>query len=89
MSYRAQHSNAVAVIAGSECTAAIDAARNEIGSVRHFLQLCDDGAAPRPGWTDLSQALATLPDDDGAQHSTRASDPALVYYTSGTTAREP
>jgi acyl-coenzyme A synthetase/AMP-(fatty) acid ligase len=36
-------------------------------------------------WIDLRAALETAPDDDSAGHPTRASDPALVYYTSGTT----
>jgi acetyl-CoA synthetase/medium-chain acyl-CoA synthetase len=85
VSYRAQHSGAVAVVAASECTPAVDAVRGELPDVAHLLELCDEGTAPRPGWSDLSGALAEQPDDAGAQRATRASDPALVYYTSGTT----
>jgi acetyl-CoA synthetase/medium-chain acyl-CoA synthetase len=37
------------------------------------------------GWIDLSDSLARQPDDASAGRPTLASDPALVYYTSGTT----
>jgi acetyl-CoA synthetase/medium-chain acyl-CoA synthetase len=37
------------------------------------------------GWIDLRTSLEAFSDDDSASHPTRASDPALVYYTSGTT----
>ena len=40
---------------------------------------------PAPGWTDLGAALERQPDDGSAGRPTLASDPALVYYTSGTT----
>jgi acetyl-CoA synthetase/medium-chain acyl-CoA synthetase len=85
VSYRGRHSEAVAVIAASECTAAVDAVRAELPDVRHFLELGESGATAQPGWSDLLSALAELPDDAGAQRATRSSDPALVYYTSGTT----
>src|SRR5258705_354759 len=49
--------------------------------VRHGLLL----GGERDGWLGLEAALAAQPDDAGARHATRASDPALVYYTSGTT----
>ncbi|HVN37575.1 MAG TPA: AMP-binding protein [Myxococcota bacterium] len=85
IAYRAQHSGAVAVIAGPESTAAVDAARAGIPGVRHFLALAADGARPPEGWESFDEALRAQPDDDVAQRSTRARDPALVYYTSGTT----
>ena len=85
VAYRAQHSGAVAVVAATEVTGAVDAVRGEIPGVRHFLELCEDGASARPGWTDLGAASGGLPDDTAGHRPTRASDPALVYYTSGTT----
>ena len=85
VAYRGQHSRAVAVVAESGVTPAVDAARSELPSVRHFLELCEDDARPHDGWESLQDALANAPDDDGATRETRASDPALVYYTSGTT----
>jgi acyl-coenzyme A synthetase/AMP-(fatty) acid ligase len=82
--YRATHSGAVAVVASPECVAAVDAVRGELPSVRSFLELC--GRGPRnEGWIDLADALAQQPDDASAGRPTLASDPALVYYTSGTT----
>ncbi len=83
VAYRAAHSGAVAVVAASECTAAVDAVRAQLGSVTHYLELCD--GRPAEGWTDLAQALREQPDDDAATRQTRTTDPALVYYTSGTT----
>ncbi len=85
IAYRAGHSRAAAVVTTAEQTAAVDAVRGEIPSVRHFLALADGGAPLPPGWTDLGDARAGLPGAPGAGRETRASDPALVYYTSGTT----
>ena len=85
IAYRAQHSGAVAVIAGPESTAAIDAARADLAGVRHFLALAAPGKGPPSGWECFASALRRQPDDDGATRATRARDPALVYYTSGTT----
>ncbi len=84
--YRAEHSGAVAVVASSGCVGAVDAVRGALPSLRHFLELREaDGAGPTLGWSDLADALACAPDDAGAGRPTAASDPALVYYTSGTT----
>jgi acetyl-CoA synthetase/medium-chain acyl-CoA synthetase len=85
IAYRAGHSGATAIVASSEQLAAVDAVRAELSGVRHYLALIDEGASVPEGWTDLRQALTQMPDDDGAGAPIRASDPALVYYTSGTT----
>jgi acyl-coenzyme A synthetase/AMP-(fatty) acid ligase len=85
IAYRAGHSGAGAIVASADQLAAVDAVRAELSGVRHFLALGDHGAAVPAGWTDLRQALAEMPEDDSAGVPTRASDPALVYYTSGTT----
>ena len=85
ITYRAQHSGAVAVIAGPESIAAVDAARGDLSGVRHFLALAAEPGRPPQGWECLATALRAQPDDDGATRVTRARDPALVYYTSGTT----
>jgi acetyl-CoA synthetase/medium-chain acyl-CoA synthetase len=63
----------------------VDAARAELPGVRHFLALLAEGERPRPGWDCLLSALRAAPDDGAALPATRARDPALVYYTSGTT----
>jgi acyl-coenzyme A synthetase/AMP-(fatty) acid ligase len=83
--YRAQHSGAVAIVTTAEQARAVEAVRGELASVRHYLALAEESEAVAPGWTDLRSALASAPEDDSAGRETRASDPALVYYTSGTT----
>jgi acetyl-CoA synthetase/medium-chain acyl-CoA synthetase len=85
ISYRANHSGAVAIVTSREQAGAVDAARGELAGVRHFLCWDEGGGGVPPGWTDLRQALATQPADASAGRETRASDLALVYYTSGTT----
>jgi len=83
LAYRVQHSQARLVLASAEQVPAVDAVRAELPSVRHFMVSSD--AAPSPGWEDWNAACAAAPDDAGAQADTAAADPALVYYTSGTT----
>jgi acetyl-CoA synthetase/medium-chain acyl-CoA synthetase len=82
--YRAAHSGAVAIVASHECVAAVEAVRGDIPAVRHYLEFRASDPLT-PGWTDLTAALAQQSDDASAGRPTLASDPALVYYTSGTT----
>jgi len=79
--YRVNHSGSVAVVTTAEQAAAVDEVRAKTPTLKHRLLL---GAA-REGWLNLEAALAAQPDDAAARRETRASDPALVYYTSGTT----
>jgi acyl-coenzyme A synthetase/AMP-(fatty) acid ligase len=83
--YRAQHSGAVAIIASGDARGATDAVRAELPGVAHTLEICAEGAPPAEGWEDLRAAIGGQPDDPPAGCATAASDPALVYYTSGTT----
>jgi acetyl-CoA synthetase/medium-chain acyl-CoA synthetase len=83
LAYRVGHSQARLVLASAEQVSAVDAVRAELPSVRHFMVL-GEGSAPA-GWEDWRAACAAAPDDAGAQADTAAADPALVYYTSGTT----
>jgi len=85
IAFRVNHSDAVALVTTPECTAAVEAVRGELPSLRHLLCVPDAGRAAPDGWTDLPAALEAMPDDDSGGRPTRASDPALVYYTSGTT----
>jgi acetyl-CoA synthetase/medium-chain acyl-CoA synthetase len=84
VAYRAEHSGAVAIVTTSEQAPTVDAVRKEIPSVRHFLVWTDEGERAPAGWIDLRGALAQTPPDPPVR-PTRASDPALVFYTSGTT----
>jgi acetyl-CoA synthetase len=79
--YRVNHSGSVALVTTAAQAAAVDEVRAKTPTLRHKLLL---GGA-REGWHALEPALASQPADAGAHHVTRASDPALVYYTSGTT----
>jgi acetyl-CoA synthetase/medium-chain acyl-CoA synthetase len=83
--YRARHSRAVAIVAGHEQTAAVAASGDDLAGVRTKLVLREPDETAPAGWTDLREALARAAADASAGHPTRASDPALVYYTSGTT----
>ncbi len=91
IAYRAQHSGAVAIVSIDEQTDAVDAVRGEMPSLKHAIVCGRDGAGAELGpardarWIDLRTSLEAMPDGDFAVHPTRASDPALVYYTSGTT----
>jgi acetyl-CoA synthetase len=85
IAYRANHSGAVAIVAQAEARAATDAIRHELTGVSHFLELAPTETPASDGWLDLRAAAAEQPDDAGAGVPTAASDPALVYYTSGTT----
>jgi acetyl-CoA synthetase/medium-chain acyl-CoA synthetase len=85
IAYRAGHSGAVAVITSAAQSAAVDAVAGEIPSLRHRLCLREDEEPLPDAWIDLAGALAAAAPDASAQRATRCGDPALVYYTSGTT----
>jgi acetyl-CoA synthetase/medium-chain acyl-CoA synthetase len=83
--YRAAHSGAVAIVAAAEQIAAVEEVRSELSTVSHYLAWMGEQRLTSKGWTELASALAAQPADGSAGRETRASDPALVYYTSGTT----
>lgn len=83
--YRAAHSGAVAIVTAGDQIPAVEEVRGELTRVSHFLAWMGAERSPPDGWTELASALATQPADGPAGRETRASDPALVYYTSGTT----
>jgi acetyl-CoA synthetase/medium-chain acyl-CoA synthetase len=83
--YRACHSRAVGIVTTAPQAHSVDAVRRNLESIQHFLCIDEAGARVPEGWTDLREALEEMPADACAGRPTRASDPALVYYTSGTT----
>jgi acetyl-CoA synthetase/medium-chain acyl-CoA synthetase len=85
IAFRALHSGATAIVAWGDARIACDAIRGDLNHVSHYLELSPEGEGPAEGWIDFSASLAGMPDDDTAGNPTDASDPALVYYTSGTT----
>ncbi len=82
--HRVNHSEAVAIIATAEAMPMLDRLRPELPTVRHYLAVTEGAAAP-PGWIDFDQTLAAAPWSRGRE--TNTIDPALVFYTSGTTGK--
>ena len=81
--YRANHSGARAIIATAENAAMIAELRKQCPSLQHFII----AGAPRTGWTSLQESMRQASPTFKPAH-TKSSDPAICYYTSGTT-REP
>jgi acetyl-CoA synthetase/medium-chain acyl-CoA synthetase len=88
--HRINHSGAVAVIATPDAAALIDSLRTQLPSLKHLLVVDDstDQSAPvkfENGWLDFKTELARATPSNG--RITQSSDPALVFYTSGTTGK--
>jgi medium-chain acyl-CoA synthetase len=81
--YRATHSGATTIIAAAESAEMIADLRRECPALRHYLL----ARSPRSGWACLQEAM-TQASDSFTPVATRADEPAICYYTSGTT-REP
>ena len=81
--YRANHSGARAIIATTEHTTMIADLKKECPSLEHYLL----AGSNRTGWTGLPEAMQSASPEYRPAH-TKSSDPAICYYTSGTT-REP
>ena len=79
--YRARHSGARAILTARDALATARAVEAELPDLTCRLHVGD--SAPE-GWSALPSALDGLPEEFDAEE-TSASDPALVYYTSGTT----
>jgi acetyl-CoA synthetase/medium-chain acyl-CoA synthetase len=78
--YRAAHSGARAIVTTVEQVAEVDAALGDVPGVTVRLSL---GGAPA-GWHDLETALGRA-SPGGVPARTRIDEPALCFYTSGTT----
>jgi acetyl-CoA synthetase/medium-chain acyl-CoA synthetase len=83
LAYRVRHSGARAIVTGVELVPEVEAALADAPEVPIRVAL---GGAPA-GWHDLDALLARA-SASGIPAATRAEEPALCYYTSGTT-REP
>jgi acyl-coenzyme A synthetase/AMP-(fatty) acid ligase len=81
--YRANHSSARAIIATAENAAMIAELRKQCPSLQHFII----AGAPRTGWTSLQESMRQA-SPNFKPANTKSSDPAICYYTSGTT-KEP
>ncbi|HJU10455.1 MAG TPA: acyl--CoA ligase [Candidatus Binataceae bacterium] len=83
LAYRANHSGAVGIIASVESADLISELRKQCPSLRHFLL----AGSSRAGWSSI-QELMTQASADFTPVNTGGSEPAICYYTSGTT-KEP
>ena len=79
--YRVQAAEVDAVITDSAGAALVDGSRQEMPGLRVRLQV---GGESRPGWTAYESALDSA--SVGSERlQTGADEPALIYFTSGTT----
>jgi medium-chain acyl-CoA synthetase len=78
--YRANHSGAVAIIAAVESSDLVSDLRSQCPELKHYLV----AGSPRSGWLGLRASMATA-SASFTPVRTRASDPAICLYTSGTT----
>jgi acyl-coenzyme A synthetase/AMP-(fatty) acid ligase len=78
--YRANHSQARAVIAGPESADLVADLRKECPSLKYYLL----AGSARSGWTSLQEETREASPAFKAER-TRGGDPAICYYTSGTT----
>ena len=81
--YRANHSGARAIIAGVENAAMIAELRKQCPSIERYLI----AGAARTGWMSLQEEMGRAL-EAFKPANTKSSEPAICYYTSGTT-REP
>jgi acetyl-CoA synthetase/medium-chain acyl-CoA synthetase len=81
LEYRLSVSEASAVITDAEGADKIDAVREQLPALRHHILMSNDR---REGWQAYDELAAATPDGQN-QPLTRADDPSLIYFTSGTT----
>ncbi|MBF6569596.1 MAG: acyl--CoA ligase [Candidatus Binataceae bacterium] len=81
--YRANHSGARMIIAGPESAELVGDLRRQCPSLTHYLI----AGSARSGWTSIQEAMHQAA-ADFRPLETRADEPAICYYTSGTT-KEP
>jgi acetyl-CoA synthetase/medium-chain acyl-CoA synthetase len=83
--HRVNHSEATAIVATPDAVAQLDALRAEMPSIRHYLVVTEGDVPAPPGWIDFNALLMATTPSKG--RDTLTTDPALVFYTSGTTGK--
>lgn len=78
--FRAQHSEARVLVTEPACVEQVEAVRNECDALRHCILVGGSSA----GWQRWDDVLAAA-NPGGELPRTRSDDPALCFYTSGTT----
>ena len=89
--YRVNAARARFAIVSDDNADKIDAIRAACPSLERCVVVSRPGTAAarqeRAGWTDFHAAMAAAPETFAPDRPTRADEPMLVYFTSGTTAR--
>ena len=84
--YRINASRARFAIVTDDNADKVDAVRTACPSLERLVVVSRRGGSePRPGWTDLREAMDAAPASFAPERPTRADEPMLVYFTSGTT----
>ena len=84
--YRVNASGARFAIVTDDNADKVDAVRAACPSLERLVVVSRrGGSASRPGWTDLREAMDAAPASFAPERPTRADEPMLVYFTSGTT----
>lgn len=81
MAYRIRQSEAAAVITDTEGAEKLDAIADSLPTLRQRILVSGE---PRSGWHDFESLLSSAP-TSGSLPPTRSDEPALIYFTSGTT----
>ena len=85
--YRVNAAGARFAIVTEDNADKVDAVRAACPSLERLIVVSRGGGpAPRPGWTDFREAMDAAPARFVPDRLTRADEPLLVYFTSGTTA---
>ena len=84
--YRVNASRARFAIVTDDNADKVDAVRTACPSLERLVVVSRRGGSEsRPGWTDLREAMDAAPASFAPDRPTRADEPMLVYFTSGTT----
>ena len=85
--YRVNAAGARFAIVTEDNADKVDAVRAACPSLKRLIIVSRGGGpAPRPGWTDFREAMDAASPRFVSDRPTRADEPLLVYFTSGTTA---
>ena len=84
IAYRITRAEASVAVVDAEGTGKVDQVAADSPSLR--TRICLDGQAPAGGWRSWTEGLAEAGDGPPPTAPTRADDPMLLYFTSGTVA---
>ncbi len=80
LQFRAEHSGSVAIVSGPEGVEEVDAMREKVPNLRHFISV----GGGQEGWESYDELMEGASEDFTAE-DTASDEGALMLYTSGTT----